>query len=141
MLKSNYAFPSEYAESIPSPVVGAINIPCVLTEFDLQCIFEGFIQDSTWIEEMKMEEDYGKDVTGETWSEKFARGAIFTIKYENPDSNNPEYITVRIYREKLIIGLQKYVEKEKWVWDIADVDASIADTMLQYTMFGKVIFG
>lgn len=141
----NYAFPwaNDGFDNPDSIIVGAINIPCAITEYDCQCIFEAFISGSAyWIEKIEMvEKEYDEDIKNvETWSEKFAKGAEFSVTFENPDSNDSEYCTELIFNNKLIRGLERYTNKEQWTWELGDVDADIADAMLQYTIFGEVVF-
>lgn len=103
---------------------------------DILCAaFEGGI--GYWCDEVVVD---GKWPEGATYaSEALSRGATLKLKDAEPEDDTDGYFTLTLDMFKK--GLATYVAKHGWSGDTGDIDADAADSIVQYALFGKIVFG
>ena len=92
-----------------------------------------------WCEKAEVNGDY----LGEYASEQISRGGNLKL-YDSEDDK-----VYTLTREKLLEGIRKYLADPNKPYDILDgntldccmVDAVVADMMIQYAIFGDLIYG
>lgn len=113
----------------------------VVTDQDIDdivaCAFEGGI--TYWCDEAKVIGDY----LGEYASDQISRGGkVLLYDYEAEEEH-------LLTKEKFLDGFKKYAKENmdifehkdgKMVTDTCLVDAAIADMIIQYALFGEVIY-
>lgn len=64
---------------------------------------------------------------------------FYTIEYENPENDSPPRLTTAITPRVLAEGLG-YVLRQRHIEDVSEVDAVEADEIVQYGVFGELVF-
>lgn len=124
-------------------VVGEVIVPIKITENDVENIIVSSMEGGSnyWM---------GVDNTGQEWEEKpkgepvstwatklLIDGKMVRIadKEEGYDKTYP------LTLEKLFNGIKLNKEQRPWDSDLSDLDGQQADCIVQYAVFGKVVFG
>jgi hypothetical protein len=126
-----------------------IQVPIGLTEQffeDIICtMFEG--GSNYWIDHVKADQSRTKGIPTSTWVSNLVNGGetVFVFPQED-DKGYP------LTKEKLIVGLQTWmtahpgkvpmtVEDGETTIDAGNLDGDDADAILQYALFGELVYG
>lgn len=90
-----------------------------------------------WCDEAKVSGEWPKGA--EFASEALTRGANLELHSREPEEGTDGYFILTM--DMFIKGFTSYVAKCGWSGYIDDIDASMADEIVQYALFGKVVFG
>lgn len=125
--------------------VGTITIEKVVTEYDIESVivtaFEG--GSNYWMmldRENKPEwEEKPKDEPVSTWATKLLieGKSIKLCDAEETEDDSDWILTL----EKLLKGIQMNTEKRPFDSNLDDMDATTADCIVQYALFGRIVFG
>lgn len=138
-------------------VTVSVTLEIVLTQEDIDDIMCGALEGGItyWCNEAKVIGDY----LGEYGSEQIARGGKLRLHLLEPfDEDETEYYELDL--EKLKKGVELWVKKGVELWaitpvgcncleqmdgkfrfDTCNADAIVCDAIIQYALFGEVIFG
>lgn len=133
------AFPYEHDAQDNAKIVGVINIPAKLTVGDIIDVTDTALAAyHSWLQWVKI----GRDVEETTcMSEKVGRGGMLILNVDSYlEEHTGDTIEVTLTAEKMVQGCQLYALNHFWQFELGDVDADIADCILQYALFGKIIF-
>ena len=100
----------------------------------LSCAFEGGI--NYWVTGMVGVEKFAEGATYA--SECVSRGKSVVIPFDKDDFANPPSNVLTV--TKMVKGIQLYLNENPWS-DLEDIDADIADRIVQYALFDEVIYG
>lgn len=122
-----------------SPVIQFVQVEVPITEDDLLSIACGFMPSenngSGYWANFEIESGEEKVPEEMPWSEAFAKGIITLHVYEREDIHE-----CVLTREKLIAGISVWCKASKRL-DFANVDSLEADEILQFAMFGELVYG
>jgi hypothetical protein len=124
-----------------TPVVGYVTVPMFIVGYDIECIVDAaFSGDSqSWIDSLKVLHDV-PDTT--CMAEKVARGgAILVMVDAFLEEHNDKPVPYVLTSAQVVSGLQQYAMNFRWSFDLENIDANIADIILQYALFNEQIFG
>ena len=115
----------------------------------MSCALEGGI--NYWCDGIKVVGEY----LGEYGSEQIARGGKLKVHLEEPfDDEDTE--TYELDKEKFLKGVEMYIKNPDKPYEIVCfdtdvdgdltidtcmVDADVADMIIQYALFGEIVFG
>ena len=118
-----------------------VEIEIKITQEDIDDIMSAALDGGInyWCEKAEVDGDY----LGEYASEQISRGGNLKL-YDSEDDK-----VYTLTREKLLEGIQKYLADPNKPYDILDghtidcciVDDVVADIMIQYAIFGDLIYG
>lgn len=131
-------------------VVATVTIQKELTEEDIENIMvtamEGGI--SYWAGLNNSTEDWNdqpEDEPNSTWATKLLIEGksveFYDIEESELDDDESESEKWSLTLEKLIKGYEQNYKERPWDNDIDDGDATTADCIVQYALFGKLVFG
>lgn len=91
---------------------------------------------SYWCSQLEVKDnDYkGANFT----SEVLTRGGSVILQYEDGEDTETQELTI----EKLEKGIQMAVDAGMWDGDdVCDVDSDVADNIIQFAIFGELVYG
>jgi hypothetical protein len=121
--------------------VGTVNIPKEITARDIETIivngFEGGIGYWAGLKKDELWDDKPSGVPSSMWATKLILEDKEVILY---DRENPEEWAA-LTLEKLINGIQLNYNRRNWDCDIENGDATTYDCIIQYALFGDIVYG
>ena len=118
-----------------------VEIEVSITQEDIDDIMSTALEGGInyWCKKVEVDGDY----LGEYASEQISRGGNLKL-YDSEDDK-----VYKLTREKLVEGVRKYLADSNKPYNILDensidccmVDAEVADMIIQYAVFGYVIYG
>lgn len=129
--------------------VKANGLSVVVTQEDVDDIMCGALEGGItyWCDEAKVVGEY----LGEYGSEQIARGGKLRMHLREPfDKNDTEYYELDL--EKLKKGMELWVTEPvgcdcleqidgKTIFDPCNADAIVCDAIIQYALFGEIVYG
>lgn len=124
-------------------VIGTVNNPLIknVTERDVDTIicnsFEGVTGDWATLKRDEHWNNKPKSIPSSEWATKLILEGKEVTLYDNEDPEETGTLTL----EKLIKGIQLNIDKRPWDADWEEGDAETADCIVQYAMFGDLVYG
>ena len=114
-------------------VVGIVKVPTEITDYDIDCILAGCFEGGSnyWIDTIEaLNGDYkGKEFA----SEVIGADGMLYITHDGSKAI--------LTRFRFLIGLHLYYKLNRKPVAIEDMDAGDYDCVLQYALFGKLVYG
>lgn len=123
-------------------VIGRIDVPLAITENMVESVLVGAFEGGSnyWVGVNNTGEIWERKPQGEplaTWATKLVLDGETVELYDREDEDEVFHLTL----EGIMNGFKLNAINRPWDSDIEEGDATTADCILQYALFGKIVFG